>query len=133
MAIFGVGATFNNTEDVSKEFINNNVAGIGWGEKDAPDLHQFIQSLKVGDIIYIKSFAPKTQMITVKAIGIIIDDKIVKKFSIGNHKIGIGRNMKWINKKSFTIENPKGKHNVVNNSFYEEFNPEIQKAIIDRI
>lgn len=133
MGIFGVGATFNNTEDVSKDFIDNNIAGIGWGEKYAPDLYQFIQSLKVGDIIYIKSFAPKSQMITIKAIGIIIDDKIVKKFSIGEHKIGIGINIKWLNKKTFTIKNPQGKHNVVNNSFYEEFNPEIQKAIIDRI
>ena len=133
MGIFGVGATFNNTEDVSKDFIDNNIAGIGWGEKYAPDLYQFIQSLKVGDIIYIKSFAPTSQTTTIKAIGIIIDDKIVKKFSIGEHKIGIGRNIKWLNKKTFTIKNPQGKHNVVNNSFYEEFNPEIQKAIIDRI
>ena len=58
MAIYGVGATFDEV-DVSQYFIDNNVAGIGWPIKYAPDLHQFIQSLKVGDIIYIKSFAKK--------------------------------------------------------------------------
>ncbi|MEI0566843.1 hypothetical protein [Brachyspira pulli] len=95
-------------------------------------MHQFIQSLKVGDIIYIKSFAKKTQMITIKAVGIVIDNEIVKNFPIGDSKIRIGRNVKWIDKESITIENPNGKNNVVNNSFYEEFNPEIQKIIIDK-
>ena len=75
MAIYGIGANFNKT-DVSQYFINNNVAGIGWGIKDAPDLHQFIKSLKVGDIIYIKSYSPSAGLI-IKAIGIVKDDDII--------------------------------------------------------
>ena len=71
-------------------------------------------------------------MITIKAVGIVIDNEIVKNFPIGDSKIRIGRNVKWIDKESITIENPNGKNNVVNNSFYEEFNPEIQKIIIDK-
>lgn len=55
MAIFGIGANFNN-QDVSDIFISGSFIGIGWNVKDAPDLHEFIKSLKVGDIIYIKSF-----------------------------------------------------------------------------
>lgn len=132
MAIYGVSATFDEV-DVSQYFIDNNAAGgIGWPIKYSPDLHQFIQSLKVGDIIYIKSFAKKTQMITIKAVGIVIDNEIVKNFPIVDSKIRIGRNVKWIDKKAITIENPNSKNNVVNNSFYEEFNPEIQKIIIDK-
>lgn len=51
MAIFAVGAYYN--EDVSNDFIENNIAGPGWTEDVAPELHQFISSMKVGDIIYL--------------------------------------------------------------------------------
>ena len=54
MAIYAVGAYYDG--DVSDDFIANNIAGPGWSINDAPELHQFVRSLKVGDIIYIKSF-----------------------------------------------------------------------------
>ncbi|MEI0488130.1 hypothetical protein [Brachyspira pulli] len=71
-------------------------------------------------------------MITIKAVGIVIDNEIVTDVFIGNHKISIGRNIKWVSKENIAIKKPIGKNNVVNNSFYEEFNPEIQKIIIDK-
>lgn len=58
MAIYGIGSFMGN-KNLSAYFIENNIVGVGWDIKAAPDLHQFIQSLKVGDIIYIKSFAKK--------------------------------------------------------------------------
>ena len=49
MAIFGVGAYYE--EDVSQAFIQANLVGVGWDATDAPELHQFMRSLKVGDIV----------------------------------------------------------------------------------
>ena len=50
MAIYGIGSFMGN-KNLSAYFIENNIVGVGWDIKAAPDLHQFIQSLKVGDII----------------------------------------------------------------------------------
>ncbi|PNK59498.1 hypothetical protein [Psychrobacter sp. FDAARGOS_221] len=126
MAIFAVGAYYD--EDVSQEFIDNGIAGPGWGEDDAPELHQFIKSLKVGDIIYIKAAAFGAP-ITVKAIGIILDNVIVTDSTI----VSIGRNVKWVVTDKFTIEKQIEKNNVRSNTMYEEFHPEVQKIIIDKL
>ena len=46
--------------DVSGDFIKNNIAGPLWDNLVAPELHQFVNSLKVGDIVYIKSYSPRS-------------------------------------------------------------------------
>ena len=52
-------ASYDET-DVSGDFIKNNIAGPLWDNLVAPELHQFVNSLKVGDIVYIKSYSPKS-------------------------------------------------------------------------
>lgn len=131
MAIYGIGANFNKT-DVSQYFINNNVAGIGWGIKDAPDLHQFIKSLKVGDIIYIKSYSPSAGLI-IKAIGIVKDDDIINIIDEDIY-MPVGRRVYWIcidMKEYLGIDY--SKLNVRNNSLYEEFHPIVQKFVLEKI
>ena len=127
MAIFGIGAFFE--EDVSQDFIRKNLVGIRHRVQDAPELHQFMRTLKVGDVVYIKSFSPKARHISVKGIGVIIDDKEVK-----NRIVSCGRNVKWVDTQEFCIPKPKGeKNNVRNNSIYEEFHPEVQHMILERL
>ena len=53
MAIYAIGAFYDC--DVSDEFIKENIIGVGWNDTDAPELHQFLSTLKVGDIVYISS------------------------------------------------------------------------------
>jgi hypothetical protein len=130
MAIYGIGAFYS--EDVSKQFISNNVIGVGWPNKEAPELHQYISSLKVGDIVYIKAFPPSLNQIIVKAIGIIIDD-LVLDAKMTNKLVSCGRRVRWISKKQFSIPKPTERNNVRQNTLYEEFHPEIQKKIINRI
>ena len=129
MAIFGIGANFDN-QDVSDVFISCSFMGIGWGIESAPDLHEFIKSLKVGDIIYIKSFSPNN--FKIKGIGLIANSEILnEETSDGN--LTIGRNVLWCCKKEFELQKPNGKNNVRNNSIYEEFNPEVQAIILEKI
>jgi hypothetical protein len=125
MAIFAIGAFFE--EDVSSQFINNNLAGVGWNAEDAPDLHQFIRSLKVGDIIYIKAFPPGGDLI-VKAIGIIINEEIHSR-----PPVSCGRNVRWLFTAPFTLQIPRQKNNVRANTLYEEYHPQIQNEILKRI
>ena len=129
MAIFGIGASYENgTVDVSKDFIQANLVGVG--HDDAPELHQFVRTLKVGDIVYIKSFPRRSRDIIVKAIGVIKDDKKVKNRTL----VSCGRNVKWVDTQEFRIPKPEGeKNNVRNNSLYEEFHPEVQRMILERL
>lgn len=132
MAIFGIGANFNN-QDVSNVFISCSSIGIGWDVKYAPDLHEFIKSLKVGDIIYIKSFSPSYPNLKIKAIGLIANSEILdEESSDGN--FAIGRNVLWCCIEEFELQKPKPeKNNVRNNSIYEEFNPKVQTIILEKI
>jgi len=126
MAVFGVGAYYDS--DVSQDFINNNIVGVGWNEVDAPELQEYFKSLKVGDIVYIKA-AFGGNDITVKAIGIIKDNNIIRQ----NELVSTGRNVKWLCTEKFVISKPKEKNNVRSNTVYEEFHPKVLTEIISRI
>ncbi|KAB7769070.1 hypothetical protein [Xanthomonas sp. LMG 12461] len=127
MAIFGIGAYYD--RDMSGEFISSGVAGPGWSKADAPELHQFIQSLKVGDIVYLKSFAPSSPDMLIKAIGLVADQHLVEDITV----LSAGRNIKWVVTEEFRIPKPSERLNVRLNTMYEEFNPIVQAAIIGRL
>ncbi|GHU82653.1 hypothetical protein FACS189468_7080 [Spirochaetia bacterium] len=128
MAIYGFGSEIEE-DDVSTDFIKQKIVGIAWSKNDAPDSHQLVRSLKVGDIIFLKK-ASYNSPIQVKAVGIITDDTILDSTSCPI--IQIGRNVKWINSSSFTITKPSNeKNNVRSNSVYEEFHPEVQKQLLN--
>ncbi|MCX6141826.1 MAG: hypothetical protein NTZ35_01265 [Ignavibacteriales bacterium] len=130
MAIYGIGAFF--TEDVSGRFISANLVGVGWARDDAPELHQYMRSLKVGDIVYIKAFPPNVNQVIVKAIGIVVDDILLDESSTDN-LVSCGRRVRWVSTEQFSIPKPTERNNVRQNTMYEEFHPEIQQHIINRI
>ena len=115
----------------SGHFLTNNVIGTGWDKNNAPELHTYFKSLKVGDIIYIKAAFGGTKFITIKGIGIICDNEILN--TLHHPLTEIGRNVKWIEKKQFKLPKPPEKNNVRSNTVYEEFHPAIQDEIIKRI
>ncbi len=126
MAIYGVGAYYG--YDVSQDFINSRIVGVGWSQTDAPELQEYFRSLKVGDIVYIKACAFGATNITIKAIGLIEDNIIVS-----NQLVTTGRNVKWVFKNRFIIPKPIEKNNVRSNTVYEEFHPDVLREIIARI
>jgi len=127
MAIYGIGANYDRNRDVSQDFIDNNIIGTGWTLEEAPDIHQFIKSLKVGDIVFLKSSSIRTHEIIVKAIGVINNNEIPV-----HQIIQIGRNVTWLLKDEFRLPES-GKNNVHQNTIFEEFDPEIQQEIINKI
>ncbi len=130
MAIYGIGAYYDG-EDVSEEFIDDNVIGTGWTIDLAPELHVYFSTLKVGDIVYIKAAAFGSAEISIKGIGVITDNVIL---SITNHYLTqIGRNVRWLNTDRFVIARPTEKNNVRSNTVYEEFHPIVQQEIIQRL
>jgi len=132
MAIYGIGSHFGSIGNVAGKFIADGLAGSNWDVVDAPDIHQIIISLKVGDIIFIKSCSASSKSIYVRAIGFIKDVEIltVKKIPY----IEIGRNVLWkYTEKEFPIPKPDGKNNVRSNTIYQEFHPDVQAVILNKL
>jgi hypothetical protein len=128
MAIYGFGYDIDGEADA--DFIQKKFAGIGWDKNIAPDLHQLVRSLKVGDIVFLKKASAGSD-IQVQAVGIITDAVILD--STFCPYIQIGRNVQWIRNNSFTIPKPgNGKNNVRSNTVYEEFHPDVQKYILNQ-
>lgn len=123
MAIFGIGATYD--RDVSNEFIDNNVACVGWDAEEAPALHEILRFLKLGDIIYIKS-APIGQGIRVKGIGIVQDNTLRQVPNLGT---GVVVNWFWTGHENLGAIDDK--YNVRNNTLYEEFNRDVQERVLE--
>jgi hypothetical protein len=131
MAIYGIGSHFGSIGNVAHKFIADGLVGSNWEDGEAPDIHQIIISLKVGDIIFIKSCSASSKSIFISSIGIIKDMEIL---TIKNYPyIEIGRNVLWKKMKEFSIKKPGGKNNVRSNTIYQEFHPKVQAEIIKRL
>lgn len=125
MAIFGIGAFYSS--DVSKYFIDNSMAYVGWSKDEAPSLYEILRIIKLGDIIYIKS-APPGSGLRVKAVGIVVDNETTE-----NKVYGTGIKVKWLWTGPEILINIDDKYNVRNNTLYEEYNKIIQTKILDLI
>lgn len=126
MAIYGIGAYYYD-EDVSGEFLSKGVACVGWDYSDAPSLHRILKQITVGDLIYIKSHPPDTGL-RIKAVGIVVDAEVKKV-----KNLGMGVKVKWIWQGDEFIGKIDDKYNVRNITLYEEFNPDVQKKVIQLI
>ncbi len=134
MAVWGIGAYYqgDTTSDKTQEFLNKKCACIGWNEINAPAIHQMLKSVKIGDIIYIKTFVPAKKQLYIKAVGIVLDDKL----EVING-LGTGIKVKWVGELEefipISITQEMYRNNVFNNTLYEEYNKNIINILIDTI
>ena len=126
MAIFGVGAYYEKEKDVTSLFLANKVACIGWNYNEAPSLHKLMRHIKVGDIIYIKSY-PFKQGLKIKAIGIVLDDKVHRLERVGEACLRV----RWIWNGNEVVGKVDDKYNVRKITLYEETNPDVQRRVLD--
>lgn len=87
---------------------------------------------KVGDIVYIKAFPPGARQIIVKAVGVIVDEVVVDA-TTSNDLVSCGRHVRWASTEQLVLPQPTEKNNVRANTVYEEFHPEIQHQILQRL
>jgi hypothetical protein len=129
MAVYGIGAMFGGTDDQTQKFIDMGVACIGWSAVDAPSIHRQMASLKMGDIIFIKSFAPSAGL-HVKAAGVVTDPQ----FRLITQALGWGIDVRWR-----TVPDGRIDLGTLNDhadfmrrgSLYEEFNPTVINTVLD--
>ncbi len=123
MAIFGLGAFYDG--DVSDSFQSHGVACVGWNYQDAPSLHKLMRHIKVGDIIYLKSY-PRTQGLIIKAIGIVLDDEVIRVQGVGEACLRV----RWVWSGNEVVGMIGDKYNRII-TLYEETNPAIQQRVLN--
>ncbi len=126
MAVFGLGAFYNNTTDMTDAFLSNGVACIGWARNDAPPLHRIIRHIKMGDIVYIKAHPPNQGLI-IKGVGIVMDDEVFPDQDLGQACIRV----RWIWRGNELLGHIRDRYPVRSITLYEEFNPEIIRRVIE--
>lgn len=140
MAVFGAGAYYN--VDVTKDFIEQECFCIGYEKKDASALYEMLRRVKIGDIVYLKSFnigrKGGSGKIFIKAIGFVVGQNIESlKFNDGS-SMGYGRKVKWI--KDFSdrddwieieLNSQERVNNVYGNTLYEEYSARIIEDVIN--
>lgn len=131
--IYGVGATYEDGSiDHFSSFIAQGIICVGWDKETAPAFHAMLAGMSVGDTVFIKSFSPKVGLY-IKAIGIIADSDVFES------NLGSARRVKWL----FSANNKEqwlkfgrmyDKYDFMRGgTLYPEFNPEIVKAITDKL
>lgn len=130
MAVWGIGSYYKGTlnPDKTDDFIKENCAFIGWDYDNAPSLHYMLSTVKLGDIVYIKSFIPKSKTLHIKAVGIVND--VNKNIS---RELGTGIGVKWkddFESMKIEITEKVFKNNVYNNTLFEEYDAEIINKLI---
>ncbi len=140
MAIYGVGSNWSG-EELKDRFFSEDRFILGWNEENAKDLYSFVSSLKVGDILYIKSNRPGARKIKVKGIGIVTKN-LLSCINSGSFKNGnsdwstLFVNVAWLHQKEFVINIPKNEGKLTNTraaTIYEEYLPFVQDAILQKI
>lgn len=140
MAIFGVGSNWSG-EELRERFFSESRFILGWNELSARDLYAFMASLKVGDILYIKSNQPGSRNIRVKGIGIVTRN-LIGCITSGEFRGNVSDwetlfvHVAWLDREEFLIEIPEGEGKLTNiraATIYEEYLPFVQEAVIARI
>lgn len=141
MAIYGVGSNWSG-EELRERFFSERRFILGWDEESANDLYAFVASLKVGDILYIKSNQPGSRTIRVKGIGIVTRNLLtcmssgeLLNVSVSNWE-SLFVEVAWIYRDEFHVHIPENEGKLTNMraaTIYEEFLPFVQEAIIGRI
>jgi hypothetical protein len=142
MAIYGVGSKWDEGEKKG-EFFRKNIFTLGWNYENAADMYQLIASLKVGDILYLKSNQPGSRTINVKGIGIITDNFIERSLTkeSGAKEIkdyaGLSISVKWVYRgDEFAIKIPDNAGRLTASraaTAYEEYLPYVQERILSKI
>lgn len=136
MAVWGIGAKFNNSDtDLMPDFLNREIAYVGYNRETASDIFRVLDSIKKGDLIYIKS--TYKDILYIKAIGIVKNDKIEAFSAFENPNDNVyGIKVKWLIELPKCEKFPFGKdrhYNVFKNTVYEELNDDVLDFVTTQI
>lgn len=159
MSIYGFGAKYDGTEDVTSYFLQLGVACSGWEpstaptatasphDGDAPFIEATLRGIRVGDIAFIKSFSPASGL-RIKGVGLVIDSRPhevdtdagypVDKIWPNEKRLGTGVKVRWtwpsMQDGSVYWDVPKLTDrgtNMRTGTIYEEHGPEVSAIVME--
>lgn len=122
MAIYGI--TAGPHEVLLKEFLDNSKACTGRKNTGSRSSLFLFRQFRVEDIIFIKAFTPQSGL-KVKAVGIVTSD------SRSESDQGSCISVRWVWKGNKFIEDMDDNCPERSDSIYEEFNPWVQRELMD--
>jgi hypothetical protein len=141
MAIYGAGSKWNDDE-MCQVFFRQERFVLGWNDENAKDLYEAITTLKVGDIIYLKSNAPGSRNVRVKGIGV-VSKSFIQNITDGDYQNvavedwdSLFVTVNWVRQDEFIVQIPNDEGKLTNiraASFYEEFLPFVQEAVLNAL
>lgn len=126
MAIYGFGAYYDDSRDVSEELIRAGFACVGWPEEDAPPLHNLLRDIGIGDIVFLKSFTPQSGL-TIKSVGIVTGRGPVHT----EGHLGWGVPVMWRWQGEERLGHLNDKYAARTMTLFEEHNPDVQRRVVD--
>lgn len=133
MPVFGIGSTYNGTEEKLDHFVSKGLACVGWSESSAETYFAILRSMCPGDLVFLKSF-PVSNGLYIKAVGIVSHSGIVD-----DPELGSGVRVRWLWKASNTTEYLKLGHlkdrygQMRGGTIYPEYNPNVILELLDKI
>jgi hypothetical protein len=125
MAIFGVGFHYGK-KDMKGHFIRKGAAYLGSICKDNPSAHSILESVQIGDIVYLKSHSPKAGLI-VSAVGLVVRRYRRCKNPLGTACVTV----EWFwHGQPYRFGKIPEAYNVRNNAIYHEMNPDLCRNIL---
>lgn len=96
MSVYGMGSLFSATEEQLGNFVSEGFACIGWKKKEKPELYEILNSIKIGDIIYIKALPFNSKSMKIKAVGIVTTALKTENTHHGYEECGNEIGIKWL-------------------------------------
>ena len=135
MAIWGVGAKFGGWDNKLDSFINESFWCTGFTQQEKPEVYEMIKNIQIGDIVYVKSLPIKSNIMNVRAVGIVTESfknfNSHKGFESCGNEIGI----KWLIAESnqpLLKEKITDKYiNERKTTIFKEYNKDIIKMVIN--
>lgn len=135
MAIWGVGAKFDGWDNKLDSFVNESFWCTGFTQQEKPEIYEMIKNIQIGDIVYVKSLPIKSNIMNVRAVGIVTESfknfNSHKGFENCGNEIGV----KWLItesnqpllKEEITDKYINGRKTTI----FKEYNKDIIKRVIN--
>lgn len=124
ISIWGFGFYFGKNHCSKEEFIDNNYVTVKYTEEEAPEFIAMMKEIKIGDIVYLKSWGIGNNILHIHAIG-----RVTNEINTDNNRIRVN----WLVKNIYEPVIPNKRYRQRVASIYKEYNKDIPQNIFDLI
>ncbi len=134
MAIWGVGAKFGGWDNKLESFSKENFWCTGFSEQQKPEVYDMIKNIQIGDIVYVKSLPISSNIMNVRAVGIVTDSfkdsNSHKGFENCSNEIGVKWLIADLNQPLLKVEITDKYINDRKTTIFKEYNMQIVAKVI---